>query len=176
MICVLPSATLSYCAQLPFPTKLQLVKRKKKQQTFSFQINCKISTLLAAIFLITCCNCQRSRVRDREREKPPNERRREQLPVTLTYAFVMGMGKRRSNVPQSSFCQFQRRVKSIQNYWQQFILNPAVTPPSVTPPPPKTLNQGRPLATCLNLYSNEILRLSTRNFGISLTGIFTQPL
>ena len=143
---MLPSATPSYYAQLPFPTKLQLVKRKKKQQTFSFQINCKISTLLAAIFLITCCNCQLSQVRDREREKPPNERRREQLPVTLTYAFVMGMGKRRSNVPPSSFYQFQRRVKSIQNYWQQFILNPAVTPPSVTPPPPKTLNQGRLLA------------------------------
>lgn len=100
-------------------------------------------------------------MRDREREKPPNERRREQLPVTLTYAFVMGMGKRRSNVPPSSFCQFQRRVKSIQNYWQQFILNPAVTPPSVTPPPPKTLNQGRPLALiCIRMrYSDKVHKI-----------------
>jgi len=62
------------------------------------KINCKISTLLAAIFLITCCNCQRS--------------------------------------------QLQRRVKSIQNYWQQFMLHPTSTPPSTTPrSPPKSLNQ-----------------------------------
>ena len=72
---------------------------RKKLRTFSFQINCKISTLLAAIFLITCCNCQRSQVRERERErereKPRKERRREQWLVTLTCTFVMGRRRRR---------------------------------------------------------------------------------
>ena len=129
---------------------------RKKLRTFSFQINCKISTMLAAIFLITCCNCQRSQVRERERERERNREKKggENNGSSLSLAHLLWEEEEEEEEEVTfhlSFWQLQRRVKSIQNYWQQFMLHPTSTPPSTTPrPPPKSLNQGRPLSFMLS--------------------------